>query len=591
MPAQLIQTGPGQSFSIPLTPSSPSVASPSSTSSTALGSPYPYPLPRSHNRRASEPQVLSASQSCSHKAEHQYAYVSAVIISQLRATSYGLRRSNGRCECQEILLRQASAAIPAIPFLQMPDTQPLRLHQEISTFPFFSFSGLTDVVGKLGLSDESYLDLYDSRAGAWEQQQVSAVRRVESGQRLMYRVRRDLFDGLRDEECPGLDNEIRMQEEEQSIRAGSLLARSVRKRPADESASPAVSKHSRSVSAQSYASPYSPESSFSVDGPASPFSMQQDSPIAITNPPLPATPASSYGPYPTSYSATSRNSEDSTRAEHHDTTSDLTSAQLSPESRFGASDGCQAIPVPASSAPLAHSNPITAALLSSSSTIPIPPPPPPSLSLLSGPAPRRWPNDFFVYEVAAGLREMDRLARAEPALKQDEVFRRAFGLPYVKSTFCRHRGLWRQASAAMCAEFEEMGRDARACWGEFVRRVEGRVESARGGRKGRARARGGAHGGGVPDEEGGEEGAQERMMGVIGMPLPMLLASMPVHQDSRSGAAESRAGPPERAVQEDVRLQSEGGEEPVMGSLRTLGEEQQMQLSEWDSFLMWPGSS
>ncbi|KAI0829193.1 hypothetical protein BC628DRAFT_1315187 [Trametes gibbosa] len=73
---------------------------------------------------------------------------------------------------------------------------------------------------------------------------------------------------------------------------------------------------------------------------------------------------------------------------------------------------------------------------------------------------------------------MEAFAAAEPALKQDEVFRRAFALPYVKSTFCRHCALWRGAGEAVRREYEQLGRDPRACWGEFARRVEGREELA-----------------------------------------------------------------------------------------------------------------
>lgn len=47
-----IPTGPGQSFSIPLAPPSPSIASPLSTSATVLDSPQSYQP--SHYRRASE---------------------------------------------------------------------------------------------------------------------------------------------------------------------------------------------------------------------------------------------------------------------------------------------------------------------------------------------------------------------------------------------------------------------------------------------------------------------------------------------------------------------------------------------------------
>jgi hypothetical protein len=45
---------------------------------------------------------------------------------------------------------------------------------------------------------------------------------------------------------------------------------------------------------------------------------------------------------------------------------------------------------------------------------------------------------------------------------------------YVKSTVCRHRGVWRRADDSIRREFEAMGGEEGAMWGEFVRRVEGK---------------------------------------------------------------------------------------------------------------------
>lgn len=59
-------------------------------------------------------------------------------------------------------------------------------------------------------------------------------------------------------------------------------------------------------------------------------------------------------------------------------------------------------------------------------------------------------------------------------MTQRIAFERVFGSRYVKSTVCRHRAVWRKAHQTLREQFESMGADDRACWGEFVRRVEGR---------------------------------------------------------------------------------------------------------------------
>lgn len=59
------------------------------------------------------------------------------------------------------------------------------------------------------------------------------------------------------------------------------------------------------------------------------------------------------------------------------------------------------------------------------------------------------------------------------------AFERVFGSRYVKSTVCRHRGVWKRAHVGVKTQYEAMGHDDRAYWGEFVRHVEGRPSSLR----------------------------------------------------------------------------------------------------------------
>jgi hypothetical protein len=91
---------------------------------------------------------------------------------------------------------------------------------------------------------------------------------------------------------------------------------------------------------------------------------------------------------------------------------------------------------------------------------------------------KRWPNDYTVSELTTGFLAMDMLIAQSPAgaaLTQRAAFERVFGSRYVKSTVCRHRGVWRKAQGPLREQYEAMGSDERACWGEFVRRFEGRA--------------------------------------------------------------------------------------------------------------------
>jgi len=87
---------------------------------------------------------------------------------------------------------------------------------------------------------------------------------------------------------------------------------------------------------------------------------------------------------------------------------------------------------------------------------------------------KRWPNDYTVSEISSGFRQMDGLIAQTPTVVQRTAFERVFGCRYVKSTVCRHRGLWKKADPELREAYEDMGVDEKAVWGEFVRRVEGR---------------------------------------------------------------------------------------------------------------------
>lgn len=65
-------------------------------------------------------------------------------------------------------------------------------------------------------------------------------------------------------------------------------------------------------------------------------------------------------------------------------------------------------------------------------------------------------------------------ASSTGGMTQRQAFERVFGCRYVKSTVCRHRAVWRKANQHLREQFEALGSDERAFWGEFVRRVEGR---------------------------------------------------------------------------------------------------------------------
>ncbi|KAL6304119.1 hypothetical protein BKA93DRAFT_785116 [Sparassis latifolia] len=321
-------------------------------------------------------------------------------------------------------------------FWYQANSEPIRLHQEISIFPFFQLSQFTQLIADLQLPSTAYVDTYNPDTRTWEQQALSAVRVVDSNQRLLYRTRRSLLEGLMDNECPGLADEVAMQPSALTTRLPPRV--SIGKRSAAEigptlTPSPPA-KCPRSESCQGYFTGVSQHSS--------PGNQACSASSSLTSSPT-GSPTTTLG---------------------QQSPSDVPPAQqqalLTQHSAYVPTSGRHL---------LASRSPSTAQSPTSSDGA--------GASRFSGK--RHWPTDFTVAEVHAGLRQMDAEVAAQPALTQSVAFARVFNCKYVKSTVCRHKAVWRSAGRDV---LEAVGE--RTLWSEFVKRVEGRA--------GRRRAGGGA---------------------------------------------------------------------------------------------------
>uniref|UniRef100_A0A0W0FT07 Uncharacterized protein n=1 Tax=Moniliophthora roreri TaxID=221103 RepID=A0A0W0FT07_MONRR len=277
-----------------------------------------------------------------------------------------------------------------IVFWYQANTEPIRLQQTVPKFPLFQLSRFPSLVSDLALTENNYLDTYNHASGRWDQHTITTTRVVETDQRLLYRIRQSLLQGLREDECLTLDEELATQPRPQT------------KRPAPES-NEAIPPSKKRIS-DSHGDASSPKPTTTA--------------TATTTPPPPPPPQ----------------------------------APQTPQT-----------PVPMFAPPIPYH-------------------PHPPL--------KRWPNDYTVAQLTQGFYalealcthahvfvltpEGERVSTTSPNMSQKTAFERVFGSRYVKSTVCRHRGVWRRAPREIREEFESYGDDERGSWGEFVRRVEGK---------------------------------------------------------------------------------------------------------------------
>lgn len=339
-------------------------------------------------------------------------------------------RNNGHDSLRQSQMEQSLKRSVTLVIWYKPNCDPIRLKHEIPTFPLFQISHFPSLVSDLELTPASCLDAYNAISGYWEQHMITTVRTIESEQRLLYKLRKSLVSGLADDECKGLSEEFALQP----------------RRNQHQLASPALpsTSHKRTLSADAEV-PTSKR--FFVPENYSPHSMYMP-PIGYVVPhtvpyptPLVSTPLA--GP---SQMRQGDGMEANTPAEFHGTVG--LQSPVIPQT-----------PLYSPNAPGISVTPATRISLSHQLHEPI----------------KRWPNDYTVSEIADGFRTMDAITTQTPTTTQRVAFERVFGCRYVKSTVCRHRAVYRKADPAVRATFRQMGSSEQAVWGEFVKKVEGKL--------------------------------------------------------------------------------------------------------------------
>ncbi|KAF8972104.1 hypothetical protein BDZ97DRAFT_1011575 [Flammula alnicola] len=335
------------------------------------------------------------------------------------------------------------------------NAEPIRLQQFLPTFPYFQLSRFSNLIKDLGLSSSSYLDTYIPASNQWEQHTTTSVRIVETQQRLIYKVRRSLMEGLSEDECPSLQDELQMQprmngahpSSTNNVQSSSLASSSTQPTADAKTNNDGQSKNmlKRSAPQGDQESRHSPKVHV-TNG----YYMSHSGSSTMVSSPV-AGPSSSNTSTPTLPSPQS-------------------SAQAQPDNNVYMYQNSVFYGGNSANQGSADNNSLPHYLLTPpASAPPIPYHPHPPL--------KRWPNDYTVSELSAGFHAMDLLISQSPtgaSMTQRTAFERVFGSRYVKSTVCRHRAVWRKAPRVLREQFEHMGTDDRACWGEFVRRVENR---------------------------------------------------------------------------------------------------------------------
>jgi len=307
----------------------------------------------------------------------------------------------------------------------------------IPTFPLFQLSRFASLVSDLGLTSASYLDTYNPQSGKWDQHTIASVRIVQTNQRLLYRVRKSLLEGLVESECISLSEEVDNQPKPDGVNQTASRKRS------------SSGAHESMPAAKQFI----PESHYNP--PAHDMSASPS-----------AGPSSAPEPH-----------------QEHDMSSDLSMSPRVPPP--GPPSGYLYPPPP----PPFYTTPGPTTI-----TLPWylinPPAEPAPIPYHPHPPLKRWPNDYTVAQLSVGFYALEALCShthiaavsvtgetttaTTPNLTQKAAFERVFGSRYVKSTVCRHRGVWRRAPREIREEFERYGDDERGMWGEFVRRVEGK---------------------------------------------------------------------------------------------------------------------
>ncbi|RPD74677.1 hypothetical protein L226DRAFT_613483 [Lentinus tigrinus ALCF2SS1-7] len=459
--AQSIATRPNTAFTLSL-PSTSASSPLSSTTSTALNSPLP---PASAQLRKSSYTPTSTYDLHSPATEE-------VVDEKQMALVESLKRS------------------VTLVIWHKANTRPLRLRLEIDTFPYLRLSELEQIISSLRLSPQTFIDVYNPQARTWEQEQLCTVRTVLSGQRILYRTRQSLIDGFEDDECPGLEDELKLQSSPVSCDMPLpyiTMPTSSKKRSAESSLRSPVPKHRRSSSSHSFVSSRTATSVPSQASGCPPS--YTDSPEQLSTAYLsPMSAISPTGSSPPLYSPPNSTEGLPITPQDYAYIPHTPVSPVPPQTPTISSESSLALAVaePLSSPPSLPSRlpQVSQARVHEATTstrAPSPSPAPPPVSRISpspSPHPRpsgnsskAWPYGMYVCDMVEGFRRMNELM---PPLKQAEAFTKVFGVAYKKSTVCNHRKAWHDAPPNLIEEWMNLGRDDRALWNEFIRMLEGK---------------------------------------------------------------------------------------------------------------------
>jgi hypothetical protein len=286
---------------------------------------------------------------------------------------------------------------------------------------------------------------------------IETVKPVISEQRVLYKLRKSLLEELAEEECPGLREEIAAQPRVEQNGKHAFLP---------QTPSGSIKRRAPDVTPDS-----TPPNKYYI-----PDSMYQGTPQTVQAHQIHqyGMPVAQSQTYPQNLSTPNRVQGQpvpihSSSSQAQATSSPPAGSTVVPKQPFVFSQ--QQLDLYSSATSESANGNATAhqprPSPPASSKAPIPHHPHPPL--------KRWPNDYSVQEVSLGFDQMDMLASTQPSLTQRTAFERVFRCRYVKSTVCRHRAVWRRADEDVRDVFIKLGRDERAMWGEFVRRVEGRA--------------------------------------------------------------------------------------------------------------------
>jgi hypothetical protein len=294
---------------------------------------------------------------------------------------------------------------------------------------------------------------------------IETVRLVVSEQRVLYKLRKSLLEDLAEEECPGLQEEISAQPHMEQNGKHAFVPHTPTtgpiKRRAPDITPESTPPNKYYISDGTYQGMAQSAQAQPIHQYGMPVAQPQTFPQSLSTP----TPKRVQGQAVPIHASNSQ-------TQVQTTSSPPTSSATVSKPSFGYSSQLDLYQGVTSEPPLPTRNSSASTLMSrpsppESSKAPIPHHPHPPL--------KRWPNDYSVQEVSVGFDQMDALANAQPSITQRVAFERVFGCRYVKSTVCRHRAVWRRADEDLRSAFVKLGRDERAMWGEFVRRVEGRA--------------------------------------------------------------------------------------------------------------------